>query len=103
MSELTPLTPLDYLARRIPTETDLDLLQDMLDDAEQFILAYTGLQEIPAELLRAQIRIAASLYNEIGLEGQSTHSEGGVSMTADRLPPALQQELNRYRVAKVGW
>jgi hypothetical protein len=75
----------------------------MLDDAESFILDYTGQAELPAALSSAQVRIAAAKYNGLGLEGQSAHSEGGVSVSIDALPPALQAELNRYRLAKAGW
>ncbi len=103
MSEVPEVSQLDRLKRRIPTETNEDLLQDMLDDAEAFILSYTGQTEIPAGLQRAQLRIAAAYYNELGLEGQSSRSEGGISISIDKLPLDLQQELNRYRLAKVGW
>ncbi len=93
---------LTKLKRRIPG-ADSDLLQDMLDDAEAYILAYTGQPTLPDGLLSAQLRIAAARYNALGLEGQSAHSEGGVSVSVDQLPPDLQAELNRYRLAKVGW
>jgi hypothetical protein len=98
-----PDTQLDRLKRRIPTETNQSLLQDMLDDAQAFILSYTGQAVLPAGLLSAQLKIAAANYNELGLEGLSAQSEGGVSVSIDKLPPALQAELNRYRLAKVGW
>lgn len=95
-------TQLDKLKRRVPG-ADPALLQDMLDDAQAFILAYTGQAELPGNLLPAQLTIAAAKYNGLGLEGQSAHSEGGVSVSIDALPPALQAELNRYRLAKAGW
>lgn len=94
---------LERLKRRIPTEANNELLSDMLDDAEAFILAYTGQVEIPLGLLPAQVRIAAASYNELGLEGQSSRSEGGISISLNKFPPELVQELNRYRLAKVGW
>ncbi len=93
---------LTKLKRRIPG-ADPALLTDMLEDAQAFILAYTGHASLPDGLLAAQVRIAAAHYNALGLEGQSAHNEGGISISFDSLPVDLQQELNRYRLAKVGW
>lgn len=95
-------TQLIKLQRRIP-DADPALLQDMLDDAEAYILAYTGQPSLPDGLRSAQLRIASARYNALGLEGQSAHSEGGVSVSIESLPADLQRELDRYRIAKVGW
>jgi len=106
MSEIpeTPANPqLDKLKRRIPGATNNALLQDMLDDAGAFILNHTGQLTIPTGLLPAQVTIAAAKYNRLGLEGQSAHSEGGVSIAIDMLPADLVDELGRYTQAKVGW
>lgn len=99
MSDNTQLTKLQ---RRIPG-ADPHLLDDMLDDAKAFILAYTGQSALPDGLKSAQLRIAAAMYNALGLEGQGAHSEGGVSVTIDALPADIRQEMDRYRLAKVGW
>lgn len=90
------------LSRRIPG-ADPALLCDLLEGALSFILAYTGQGELPQGLLSAQVTLAAAKYNALGLEGQSAHAEGGVSVSIDSLPPALREELNRYRLAKAGW
>lgn len=93
---------LTKLQRRIPG-ADPQLLDDMLEDAKAFILAYTGQKDMPDGLKSMQVRIAAAMYNALGIEGQAAHSEGGVSVTIDALPADIRQEMDRYRLAKVGW
>ncbi len=88
------------LMRRIPDGQDPALMQDLLSEAGAFILSYTGRDAIPAPLEDAQVRLAAMLYNRMGMEGESAHSEGGVSHTADMLPEDLRRWLNRWRLAR---
>ena len=90
---------LEKLKRRIPDAQDDALLTDLLDEAKTFILAYTGRDELPAELENARIRLAAILYNRMGMEGETSRSEGGVSRTAEALPGDLRRWLNHWRKA----
>ena len=46
------------------------------------------------------MRVAAILYNRMGMEGESSHSEGGVVRTAEMLPEDLKRWLNGWRVAR---
>ena len=94
---------LERLKRRIPGVNNDDLLKDMLDDAQAAILANTGQVALPDGLASAQVKLAAAYYNSLGLEGQSSHSEGGVSITIGTIPDDMEAELARYRLAKVGW
>lgn len=95
---------LDRLKRRLNlAATDKDaLLNDLLEDARQFVLSYTGRQALPDALCGVVVEIAAGSYNLLGLEGVASHSEGGVSDTLDMLPPRLRAVLNSWRVAHVG-
>ena len=88
------------LKRRLPDAADDALLEDLLAEAGTFIRAYTRRAEVPAELEDAQVRIAAILFNRMGMEGESAHSEGGVSRTAELLPEDLRRWLNGWRVAR---
>lgn len=88
------------LKRRLPDAADDALLNDLLDEAGAFIRAYTCRDGIPPELEDAQVKIAAIAFNRMGMEGESAHSEGGVSRTADALPEDLKSWLNRWRLAK---
>ena len=88
------------LKRRIPGATDDALLTDLLDEAGAFIRSYTNRSVIPPDLEPAQIRLAVILYNRMGMEGESSHSEGSVTHIADALPPDLRHWLNFGRVAR---
>lgn len=88
------------LKRRLPDAADDALLSDLLAEAGAFICAYTRRDEVPEGLEDAQVRIAAILFNRMGMEGESSHSEGGVSRTAEALPGDLKSWLNGWRLAK---
>lgn len=88
------------LKRRLPDAADDALLTDLLAEAGAFIRAYTRRDVLPAGLEDAQVRVAAILFNRMGMEGESSHSEGGVSRTADALPADLKVWLNGWRLAK---
>lgn len=88
------------LKRRLPDAQDDALLKDLLDEAEAFLCAYTRRDALPAGLEDAQVRVAAVLFNRMGMEGEVSHSEGGVSRTAEMLPEDLKRWLNGWRVAR---
>ena len=88
------------LKRRIPDAADDALLRDLLNEAESFLLGYTNRDSLPDVLQEAQVRVAAILYNRMGMEGESQHSEGGVSRTAELLPEDVKRWLNAWRVAR---
>lgn len=95
---------LEKLKRRLNvTDTDRDaLLGDLLEDAEAFVLGYTGRKSMPDELKGVVVELAAASYNLLGLEGTASHAEGGVSATVDQLPKQMKAQLDMYRIAKVG-
>ena len=80
-----------------------DLLQDLLLQAVSYAEAYTGRDFLPKGLLDgAVLELAAGAYHRLGIEGEASHTEGGVSMVIDGLPEHLRKILDLYRVAKVG-
>jgi len=91
---------LDRLKIRLP-EAGKETLEAMLDDAEGMILAYTGRQKLPPVLETAQVQLAVVLYNRQGIEGQTGHSEGGVSRTMEALPEEIRKQIAPYRLARV--
>ena len=88
------------LKRRIPDAKDDALLSDLLSEAASFLRAYLRRSVIPADLEDAQLRVAVILYNRMGMEGEVSHNEGGVSRTAEALPEDLKRWLNAWRMAK---
>ena len=91
---------IEKLKRRIPDAQDEALLQELLDEAGAFIRAYTRREALSPEMQSAQVRVAAVLYNRMGMEGEASHSEGGVSRTAEALPGDLRAWLNSFRLAR---
>lgn len=91
---------LDKLKRRLPDAKDEALLQDLLDGAQEMILAYTGRDALPPVLQAAQLELAAVLFNRMGMEGETSHAEGSISRSADSLPEMIRRQLNPWRLAK---
>jgi hypothetical protein len=91
---------LERLRRRLENVRDDALLQELLQDAGAFILAYTGRDEVPAALESAQVRLAVILYDRMGMEGEARRDEGGVTRYVDALPRDIAAMLNPYRLAK---
>lgn len=76
------------LAALLAPDTDTDeVLDAMVDQAGAEILnkmypfGYPDWTEIPARYEQLQVRLAAELYTKRGAEGQTTHSENGISRT----------------------
>lgn len=74
------------LAKAILPDTDTDeVLNAMLADAETLILnrmypfGYDDKVTVPLRYERIQIRLAVELYTHRGAEGQTSHSENGIS------------------------
>ena len=88
--------------KRLTGERDEVLLQILLDDAEQFVLSYTGRTRIVTGLEKAVRDLAVIALNRMGTEGESGRSEGGESYSFDAAPPQIYDVLNRYWLAKVG-
>jgi hypothetical protein len=77
---------LERLRIRIPEEKNDLILLDFLETAKSMILARrfpygTTETEIEPKYADLQLRIAVELYNKQGAEGESAHSENGISRT----------------------
>ena len=78
------MTQLERLKIRIPENVNDIELEDILESAKAVILSRRfpfGEQptEIEPKYNDLQIRIAVEMYNKQGVEGQTSHSENGVS------------------------
>ncbi|MBE1554801.1 phage head-tail connector protein [Sporosarcina limicola] len=78
-----------------------DSLKLMLSDVESEILVWTNRDILPASLESTCRQIAVIQYNSQGVEGQSSHSEGGISRTFETLPDSIKSKMNQRRLAKV--
>ena len=73
----------------------------LLEDAGDAICAYTRRRAVPDALTGAQVRLAVILYNRMGTEGETSHSEGGVSRTMEGLPSEIERQMRPYRLAVI--
>lgn len=92
---------LERLQKLIPEEADAELLEQIIGDAEAFVLAYTGRTTLPSQLLTCVGDLAVVAYNRLGTEGDAARSEGGESYTFDSAPPHIYSILKMYRLARV--
>lgn len=77
-----------------------DLLLSLLEEAESMVCSYLNRQTMPPACKKALVRLAVALYNRIGMEGASSHNEGGVSVTVDPMPEDVRVMLRPYRIVR---
>ena len=80
------MTQLERLKIRITEKVNDNELEDILESAKAVILSRRyPFSEHPAEIedryKDLQIRIATEMFNKRGAEGETTHSENGISRT----------------------
>lgn len=90
------------MLKKLTGESDEELLSLLLDDAEAYILSYTGRTRLPEPLERTKRELAIIALNRMGTEGESGRSEGGESYSFDSAPKSVYDILDRYRLARVG-
>lgn len=90
------------ILKKLTGETDEELLETLLEEAEAFVLSYTNRTRITTGLERAVRDLAVIALNRMGTEGESARSEGGESYSFDLAPKQIYDTLNRFRLARVG-
>lgn len=89
------LTQMQRIKTKLPEEKDEKTLEVYLDDAKMFILSNLYPFEddfpkdenneyiLPERYLSLQVDIAVELYAKQGAEGETAHSENGITRTYD--------------------
>ena len=90
-----------FNARLQGAECSETLAMELIADAEMQCKSYINRNELPDACIPAMLRLAVSLYNRLGIEGESGHSEGGVSQTVEGMPDDVKTMLRPYRLAGV--
>ena len=83
-------------------ERDEELVEVVLEDATDWVLAYTGRKKMIPELKKTVRDLAVIAINRMGTEGESTRTGSGESYDFDNAPKQIYDVLNRYRLARVG-
>lgn len=91
---------IDKLKVRL-NEEDTALLEQLLEDAETEILDYCNRDVLLPRMFGLQRELAIVYYNRLGSEGESSRSEGGVSVSySTDIPENIKKRLNFYRRLK---
>ena len=95
------MTQIEKLKLRLGEDIDEDLLGLLLDDAKYEILDYTNRTELLPKMEGLQRELAIEYYNRQGSEGESSRSEGGVSVSySTDIPEKMKSRLSAYRRLK---
>ncbi|MFD2334684.1 phage head-tail connector protein [Cohnella sp. GCM10020058] len=95
-------TSLDRLMGTLGLSEDIDgSLGVLLDDVESDLLSWTNRRTLPPGLEPTKRQIAIMRYNKVGIEGETSHSEGGVSRSFEDLPESVKMTIGSYRLLKV--
>lgn len=95
------MTDLEML-KKLTGESDEELIQMLLEEAQSKILALTS-RTVVIDALRPSIRdLTVIAYNRLGMQGESSRSEGGISSAFVEVPQTIQDTIKRYRIARVG-
>ena len=95
------MTPVEKL-KKMTGETDEGLLQMLYENAEQEILALTNRTKLNPALTAAAEKWALIAWNRMGLEGESSRSEAGISSTFIEVPESLRGIITQNRIARCG-
>lgn len=95
------LDDLDILKKKSGCQ-DEELLEVLLQEAEEKVLAYTNRSRLIPQLKNPVRELALIAYNRMGTEGENSRSEGGESYSFLDMPDSTCSVLRRYRLARVG-
>lgn len=79
-----------------PDSSETDCVMELLDEAEDAVLDLIGRDVMPERLVSVQVELAVIAYNKRGAEGQSSRSEGGISISFEDVPPLMRKRLENY-------
>ena len=95
------MAQIEKLKARIPGVDDM-LISQLLEDAQDEILDYCNRDVLLTKMEGLQRELAIIYYNRRGSEGESSRSEGGVSVSySTEIPESIKSRLNAYRRLKV--
>lgn len=79
-----------------------EYLNMIIEEGEEWILAYTNRTALPDGLIKALTDLVVITLNREGTEGEQSRSEGGESYNFEVAPRQIYDVLNNYRLLRVG-
>lgn len=77
------------------------LLNMLIEDVTEDLLSWINRNTLPDTLESVLRQIVVIRYNKMGIEGETSHSEGGISRTFEDLSPSLKSIIANHRVIRV--
>ena len=87
---------------KLTGETDYELINVVLEDAQEFVLAYTNRRNMIPQLEKPARDLAVIALNRMGTEGENSRSAAGESYSFDAAPKQIYDVLDRYRLVRIG-
>lgn len=94
------MTDLEIL-KKVTGESDEELLSLLLQMAEEKILVLTRRSEMITPLKPTVRDMAIVAYNRLGMQGEASRSEGGISSSFNEVPKEIDAVIKQYRIARV--
>lgn len=101
MAETTTWNDLSIL-KKLTGESDEELLSLLLLMAEERLLNLTNRTKMIEQLKPAKRDWAVIAYNRLGMEGEGSRSQGGISTAFVEIPEAIAGVIRATRIARVG-
>ena len=94
------MTDLEML-KKITGESDEELLSLLLTMTEEKVLSLANRSKIIFPLKPAVRDWAVVAYNRLGMQGETSRSEGGISSAFAEIPKEIDETIKRYRLGRV--
>ena len=87
---------------KLTGETDHELIDIVLEDAQNFVLSYTNRKKMIPQLEKPARDLAVIDLNRMVTEGENSRSAAGESYSFDSAPKQVYDVLDRYRLVRIG-
>lgn len=90
------------ILKKLTGESDEELLSLLLIMAEEKLLELTNRTKMIPKLTAAKRDWAVIAYNRLGMEGEGSRSQGGISSAFIDIPEDIAGAIKAARIARVG-
>lgn len=90
------------ILKKLTGESDEELLSLLLLMAEERLLELTNRTKMTTKLTSAKRNWAVIAYNRLGMEGEGSRSQGGISSAFIEIPEEIMGAIKAFRIARVG-
>lgn len=90
------------ILKKMTGESDEELLSLLLMMAEEKLLELTNRTKMIPKLKSAKRNWALIAYNRLGMEGESSRSQGGITSAFIEIPKEIEEAIRANRLVRVG-